>query len=187
MGKTGQTYQRKNYFIKKEFQFKFILKFCLIMLAGITLSTCFVFIFSQDTLTSSFNDSRLVIENTGQAILPTILITNLITLAIITLAAIAVTLFISHKIAGPMFRFEKDIQSIATGDLGIKINLRQKDQFTTIATCLNEMTLNLNSKIQTITSEINDILDSKKEIKNVDDYSKRVLELKNRINELFTL
>jgi len=160
MEKAGQTYKRRNYFIKKEFQFKFILKFCLIMLAGIVLSTCIVFIFSQDTLTSSFKNSSLVIENTGSAILPTILITNLITLAIIILAAIGVTLFISHRIAGPMFRFENDIRRVSDGDLKVRINLRKKDQFSAMAESFNLMASNLQEKVHSIDSSIDNIIES---------------------------
>ena len=72
-----QTQQRKTHLIKKEFQYKFILKFCLIILAGVIVSTSLLFAFSQDTLTSSFNQSRLVIRSTGYAILPAVVYTNL--------------------------------------------------------------------------------------------------------------
>ncbi len=187
MTKAGQTYKRKNYFIKKEFQFKFILKFCLIMLAGIILSTCFVFIFSQDTLTSSFNNSQLIIEKTGQAILPTILITNLITLALITLAAIIITLFISHRIAGPMFRFEKDIRQIAQGNLKVRINLRQKDQFSEMAKAFNEMSSNLHEKVSHIDQKIDKLIISAQETQETEDYQKQLQELKKMIQKNFSL
>ena len=68
--------KRKIHFIKKDFQFKFILKFCLVVLAGVTISTGALFFFSSDTLTSSFQDSRLVIKSTSLAILPIVLYTN---------------------------------------------------------------------------------------------------------------
>jgi len=187
MKKAGQTYQRKNYFIKKEFQFKFILKFCLLMLAGIILSTFLVFIFSQNTLTSSFNNSQLVIENTGQAILPTIIITNLITLAIITLAAIFIILFISHRIAGPMFRFEKDIRQIAKGDLRVRINLRQKDQFSEMAKAFNEMSSNMHEKVAQIDQKVNNLTISTKETKNTEDFEQQIEELKKIIKNNFSL
>ncbi|MCP4671682.1 MAG: HAMP domain-containing protein [Desulfobacula sp.] len=187
MGKKAQTYQRKNYFIKKEFQFKFILKFCLIMLAGIILSTCFVLYFSQNTLTSSFNNSQLVIETTSQAILPTIVITNLITLAIITLAAIIITLFISHRIAGPMFRFEKDIRQITKGDLTVRINLRQKDQFSEMAKAFNEMSSSLHNKVTQINEQIDKIMTMTGETKVIEEYDKQIKGLKKMIQKDFSL
>lgn len=154
-------YKRRNYFIKKEFQSKFILKFFFILLCGIILSTGLVFLFSQETLTSSFNNSRLVISSTAEAIMPTLLITNLITLAIITIAAIGVTLFVSHRIAGPMFRFEKDIKRIASGDLSVRINLRHKDQFSEMAGAFNEMASSFHGKITQIDKAVDQAIADK--------------------------
>jgi len=186
MSQKNRGYQRKNYFIKKNFQFKFIIKFCLIIISGIILSTGLVLLFSQGTLTSSFDNSRLVVENTGYAIMPALIITNLITLGVITLAVIIVTLFVSHKIAGPMFRFEQDIKKIATGDLLVRINLRQKDQFSEMADALNDMASDLHGKIVRIDRQIDRILTSRSESEMDTDYKKMVLELKETLNKNFS-
>lgn len=151
------TYQRKKHLIKKDFQIRFIIKFCLIVLAGVILSTALLFFFSQGTLTSSFDDSRLVIRKTGIAILPAVIYTNLITLGVVSLIVIFVTLYISHKIAGPMFRFEKEIQIIAQGNLSSMIVLRKKDQVKEMADSLNQMTKSLNKKISEIHREVNNL------------------------------
>ena len=108
MSQVTQHDKRSHYFIKKDFQARFILKFCLLLLVGVIVSTGLLFLFSQDTLTSSFQDSRLVIENTALAILPTVVFSGLITLILLTIATIAVTLFISHKIAGPCSGLKKN-------------------------------------------------------------------------------
>ena len=128
MPQDKKPYTRSHYFIKKDFQTKFILKFCLLLLAGVIVSTGLLFLFSQDSLTSSFQNSRLVIKNTALAILPTVVYTGLITLALLAIATIIVTLFISHRIAGPMFRFEKELKEIGEGNLTKKVSLREKDQ-----------------------------------------------------------
>ncbi len=182
-----QKNKRRNYFIKRDFQLKFIIKFCLILFVGIILSTLLVFVFSQETLTSSFDNSRLMIQNTGYAIMPTLLITNLITLGIITLAAIGVTLFVSHKIAGPMFRFEQDMKKISNGDLLVRINLRQKDQFSEMAKAFNEMASNLHKKVSKIDQEIDGILVSDTKPETVADYEKIILKLKETITSKFFL
>lgn len=153
-------YKRRHYFIKKGFQFKFILKFCLIILIGIIFSTGLLFLFSQGTLTSSFQQSRLVIKNTASAILPAVIYTNLITLGLITLATIVVTIFISHKIAGPMFRFEKELKEIGEGDLTKNIRLREKDQITDMADSLNKMIGSLHDKVLTIQTDVEHLLES---------------------------
>ncbi|MBW1829313.1 MAG: methyl-accepting chemotaxis protein [Deltaproteobacteria bacterium] len=153
-------YTRSHYFIKKDFQTKFILKFCLLLLAGVIVSTGLLFIFSRDTLTSSFQDSKLVIENTAMAILPNVLYAGLITLALLAIATIIVTLFISHRIAGPMFRFEKELKEIGKGDLTKKVSLRKKDQAQELADCINDMTASLRGKVIPIRTGLEHILKS---------------------------
>jgi methyl-accepting chemotaxis protein len=157
MSQDRLSYTRKNYFVKKEFQFRFILKFCLILLIGVVISTGLLFLFSQDTLTSSFDQSRLVIKSTGLAILPSVLYTNLITLGLITLATIIVTLLVSHKIAGPMFRFEKELKEIGAGDLTRRVTLRERDQVTDMADRLNNMIASLQDKVIEIQTEVEHI------------------------------
>jgi methyl-accepting chemotaxis protein len=151
--------RRKQYFIRKDYQFKFILKFCLIVLAGSIISTAILFFFAQGTLTSSFEHSRLVIRNTATAIMPAVILTNVITLIVITFATIVVVLFISHKIAGPMFRFEKDLKDIGQGDLTKKVSLRKKDQFTNLGDSLNIMTATLHEKVVSTQAEVEQLIE----------------------------
>lgn len=160
MSQQERTYKRKQYFIKKDFQFKFILKFCFIILIGTILSTGLLFLFSQDTLTSSFQQSRLVIKNTSLAILPALIYINLITLGLITLATIVITLFVSHKIAGPLFRFEKELKEIEEGDLTKSIKLRKKDQAADLADSLNKMTAGLHEKVLDIRTMVEHLIEA---------------------------
>ncbi len=153
-------YKRRQYFVKKEFQLKFILKFCLLVLIGTIISTGILFLLSQNTLTSSFQQSRLVIKSTGMAILPSVVYTNLITLGLVAIATIIVTLFVSHKIAGPMFRFEKELRNIGGGDLTKKVILRKRDQMTGMTDSLNAMTAGLHEKVLRIQTEVVNILES---------------------------
>jgi methyl-accepting chemotaxis protein len=139
--------KRKRVFVKKGFQFRFVLRFCLVILGGVVISTGLLFFLSQNTLTSSFNHSRLVITSTGFAILPAVILTNLIILGLITLATIFVTLIVSHKIAGPLIRFEKEVSEIGEGRLTNKITLRKEDQMVEMAGCLNRMAEHLHGKI----------------------------------------
>jgi len=153
-------FRRRHFFVKKEYQFKFILKFCLIVLAGSIISTGLIFFFSQGTLTSSFENSRLVVKNTALAILPAIIYTNIITLLMISLATIVAVLFISHKIAGPMFRFEKELKAIGEGDLTKIIRLRKNDEIKDMAESLNEMTTNIHRKLLDIQANVEHLIAS---------------------------
>jgi methyl-accepting chemotaxis protein len=111
----------------------------------------------------------------------------LITLALITLATIVVTLLISHKIAGPLFRFQKELKQIGEGNLTQIISLRDKDQITAIADSLNQMRANLHDKILTIKEELDKIIELAS-IKDVPpDFIKQLKHLDQKIGSDFKI
>lgn len=180
-------FRRRQYFIQKDYQFKFILKFCLIVLSGSIISTAFLFFFAQGTLTSSFEHSRLVIRNTATAIMPAVILTNVLTLLVITFATTVVVLFISHKIAGPMFRFEKELKDIGQGDLAKKVTLRKKDQFTNLADSLNIMTAALHEKIVSTQAEVAQLIELASEEKAPQGLVEGLDHLHKSLNQRFTI
>ena len=131
--------RRRNYYIKKDFQRNFILKFCFLVLLGSIVSGCIVYLMSKATVTTSFEGLRLVIKSTADYILPAVLLSGLAVIVITGIATIFITLFTSHKIAGPLYRIEKDINEITSGNLRQEFNLRQGDEIRPIAESLNEM------------------------------------------------
>lgn len=180
-------HKRRHYFINKEFQSKFILKFCLLLLAGTVVSTTLLLFFSQDTLTSSFQQSRLVIENTSKAILPALIYTGLITLGLISFATIIVTLFVSHKIAGPLFRLEKELKEIGAGNLTKNVKLREKDQLTAMADSVNEMTHSLHGNIFEIQTMIKELLESASEKKDPPELIDKLKRIDEKIEASFII
>ncbi len=179
--------RRKKLFIKKDYQFNFIMKFCLLVLIGAILSSGLLFFFSQGTLTSSFEDSRLVIKQTSFAIMPMVIYTNLFTLVLITIAAIAVVLYISHRIAGPMFRFEKDLQEIGEGNLMKKISLRKKDQFTDMANSFNTMTSELRNRVLEVDGCVVDLMEAELNGKSPEKYREELERIHALIHKNFHL
>ena len=187
MSQNRHPHRRKQYFVKKDFQFRFILKFCLIVLAGVIISTLLLFLFSQGTLTSSFHQSRVTIKSTALAILPAAIYTNLITLGLITLATIVVTLFISHRIAGPMFRFEKELKAIGEGDLTKDIRLRKEDQITEMAASLNKAVASLHEKVLDIKKGVEQIIESASRQKAPEGLIEELTHLHQRIESNFKI
>ncbi len=48
------------------------------------------------------------------------------------------SVFISHKVAGPFYRFDKSLEDIQNGDLRVRIHLRKADEGKTIAKRFND-------------------------------------------------
>lgn len=145
--KKATAIKRRQYYIKKDFQARFIARFFGILVLGGLISVALTFANNRDTLTAVYANSRLMIQNTSLAIMPSVIFTTIITTLVISLVAVVVTLLVSHKIAGPMFRFEKDIQRITGGDLKSRIHIRKGDQFQEMAVSLNEMVQSLSDRI----------------------------------------
>lgn len=184
--KVGQI-KRRQYFIQKDFQSKFILKFCIILLIGIIISVGLLFLFSKNSLTSSFEQSRLVIKNTADAILPNVFISHLIALVLIILLTIVTTLLVSHKLAGPLFRFEKELKEIGNGDLSKDVKVRKKDQIKAMADSLNQMRTNLQKKISDIKEEVEQIIESTAGKEIPPDLVKRLNQLNQKIKNNFKI
>ena len=140
-------FKRRNYYIDKKFQTRFVLIFLLVLIVGGGISIALTLLSTQETLTSTYSGAGLAIQKTASAILPSVMLTTLITTLIIGVVVLMLTLLISHRIAGPMFRFEQDLKQIANGDLQKKIHIRDGDQFAGMVHNLNEMVESFNGKL----------------------------------------
>ncbi len=142
--------RRRNYFIKKKFQRDFILKFCGLVVGGSIVSGVIIFMMSKSTLTTAFENSRLLIKSTADFILPAVLLGSAAVVILVGLATIMITLFTSHKIAGPLYRMEQDVKEVAKGNLRIKFNLRGGDELKGMAESLEAMVREIQSKLTVI-------------------------------------
>ena len=139
--------KRKNYFIDKKFQSVFIIKFCALVIVGALISGAIVYMTSRASLTTTFESLRLVIRSTADFILPSVLLSTAVVIVVIGLASVAMTLFTSHRIAGPLYRMAKDIEEVSSGNLQKRFSLRSADEIKPLARGLDEMTQSLRRDI----------------------------------------
>lgn len=131
--------RRRNFYIKKKFQRNFIIKFCGLVTIGSIISGGIIYLMSESTVTTTFVNSKLTIKSTADFILPAVLLSSAVVVLLTGLAAIFITLFTSHKIAGPLYRIEKDITAVASGNLKMVFSLRHGDEIKPLVTSLNIM------------------------------------------------
>jgi methyl-accepting chemotaxis protein len=153
------TYQaknrRKNYFIKKEFQSKFILKFCALVVLTALISAFMIYHFSSQSVTTVFENSRLSIKPSTEFITPGLILSGLIAVVIVGIATTFVVLFVSHRIAGPLYKLESALERVAGGDLSFDIHFRQKDEAKKMAEVFNKTSRNLNRLVSNVKAESN--------------------------------
>ncbi len=152
-------YNRKNYIIDKQLQFKFIATFLILIIVSLMLfSTGFAvfyymkykmgdkvyseFILIQEQGTSIDADGNEITisddpyyVNRFELIVPPILFNNLIMLIVVSIIGI----FYSHKIAGPAYRIQEDIKRVLGGEKDVVIRLRKKDKLKELADKVNKL------------------------------------------------
>ncbi|MEK7331739.1 MAG: methyl-accepting chemotaxis protein, partial [Nitrospirota bacterium] len=150
-------FRRRNYFINKKFQTDFSIKFLVIIVIEAIMAVGLFLYLSKGTLTTGYIGSELKISRTYDFFLPMLLLSNIIIVGVTGIIGIAVLIFMSHRIAGPMFRFEKVLDEISKGDLTYKFKLREGDQFKELEKRINELTGTLDSKAGNLKSGLTEI------------------------------
>lgn len=140
--------RRRTYYIKKEFQRAFIIKFCLLVILGALVSGAVIYLVSRGTATTVFENSRISIKSTADFILPAVLLASAVTAVFVGIATVIVTLYASHRIAGPLYRIEKDLERVMAGDLDVKFHLRKNDQLVPLASLIERLTGRLKEDVR---------------------------------------
>ncbi len=130
----SQSYKRRTYLIKKGLQLRYMgviitamLAVCL--LVGFTIYT---------TIWAAFTDPGVELYKL-QDIFETSNRQLIFRIAILCAFIAAASVFVSHKIAGPVYRFEQSARAIGAGDLSLKIKLRKGDELGDLAEAMNAM------------------------------------------------
>lgn len=137
---------RKKYFIKPGFQSRLTCILILIVIIVANFVGALVYYFSLEKLETNLVDElKLPIDGVqlGQALLPGVIIAELISIFLVAIICIKIT----HAIAGPVYRMERVARGIGEGDLTNFIKLRHKDELKDLADSMNEMTMGLRNKV----------------------------------------
>lgn len=145
-----RTWRRRNYFIGKDFQGRFILRFFLTILIGAIVFTAILSIFSAHTLTVTYEDSYLRLDRTPKALFFQIIRAYGVYIVLLGVVISVVSLFLSHRIAGPLFRLERSVEEITKGNLSFRIILRKKDELKELATLMNTMVETLSGRLKEV-------------------------------------
>ena len=147
--------RRRNYFIDRGFQSKFIVKFCaLVILASILIGTL-IYFFNRQTITVALENLKVVAMTTSDFIFPAMFGIIIVVTLLIGVITIAVTLLTSHKIAGPLYRLKAELEKMRGGDFSSDIHIRTKDQLQKLASEFNDMRVGLKGSITTIKDDWN--------------------------------
>ena len=157
----SQKFKRRNYFIKKDFQGKMILGVFLFVIGSIILFTVILGMFSADSMTISYKNNNLELGQTPMMLLKNALAANWLFILVGGSLLVGAAMLITHRIAGPQFRFEKALKNMIEGNLNDTIYLRNKDEGSDLADLINSFNSQLSKSIRDIdtrTKSIDDLL-----------------------------
>ena len=152
--------------VSRVFKLRFGLKFCLITIAGIIAAGEFLFFLTSKDLSGSYSQSVYTIYALKIKIFPLIFASfySLAILGAVTAAIAVISVFFSHKIAGPLFRLERSMEAISKGDLTIGTVFRQNDQLTPLAEGINAMVRSLNHTARSCSDALSGIKKSEERL-----------------------
>jgi methyl-accepting chemotaxis protein len=144
--------RRRNYFIKKSLQGKLIFGFLLFLAGGFLFLLILLGTFSAGSGPLAVSPIHPCLEagTNPLTLLKDILLSHwLFILSTTVFTAIAV-LLLSHRIAGPLFRFEIVLDNMVNKDLRDTVHLRHNDEGRKLAEEINTLNRNLSATFKDI-------------------------------------
>ena len=157
-------YKRRNFFINKEFQGKTIFNYFLLVVIGSVLFIGAISFFSSNTLSIVYENYHLELGITPDILLKQFFSAQWFFIIIGGGTIIIITLILSHRVAGPFYRFEITLDEMINGDLSQKIYLRQKDEGKELAIKINQFNNKLSGEVEMIKVYKNSIKEYVQEI-----------------------
>lgn len=134
---------RRRIFIKKSFQVRFILgAFAVILLSGLC-SALLIYWITADDLQARSLSAHVDIAQTTDRLGLSILIGNVVAIMVAGAVAVISVLYASHRIAGPLHRFETLCEEVGKGNLDYAAQLRENDQLQELARSFSTMVAKL--------------------------------------------
>lgn len=127
-------FKRRTIFVKKNLQFRYMTLIVLSVLAGL-LIMAFELTF---TLNDIFDKYPVLLQPLYDNF-PSIAYGFIYKIVIYVVFVVLISAILSHKMAGPVYRFEQTCKAIAKGDFSQRVHLRKGDQLTELQDEFNKM------------------------------------------------
>lgn len=136
-------FNRRTIFIKKNLQIRYMMLMIMSVLCGLAIMTFEL----TATLNDLFDSYPVLVQPLYDEFIP-VAASFFYKIAIYLLFVVIISAILSHKMAGPVYRFEQTCKAIAKGDFSQRVHLRKGDQ-------LMELQDEFNKMMDRIEAEIN--------------------------------
>ena len=154
---------KRHLYIQKEFQSRIIINFCLLILSGSFLF-CLAYYYSLNVkLDGNYVETLDKVRFLKNAFMNRFFILESAVLTFMSVGVVIMTLFMSHSIAGPLWRIEQTAKAVGSGDVSVRIHLREKDEIRGLADQMNKMAETIGSRVKDLNATVI-MLDGKVEV-----------------------
>ncbi len=176
-------FKRTKYLVSTQFQLRYVGIILLLMLVTAVICSYTIYytvmVLIGEKLSNVYPQGRLI------AIINTVNLRILFSLLLITPVVTAIGIYLSHKIAGPIYRIEKFLDNMALGNLASRIVLRKGDELMSVADKINILSDSLSVTMGNQKSGMTRIVAEIGELKNmIDSKSGDISLLDNNIEKL---
>lgn len=144
-----------SFFLKKDLQGRYVLSYFLFVMVGSIVFALVLGLFSADTLTIVYENHDLRLGQTPAILLTKVLGAQWAFIIFGGLLVVVGAIVLTHRVAGPMYRFESTLDEMIKGNIGINIILRKKDEGQELAAKINQF----NSMLSTNVAEMKQIVE----------------------------
>ncbi|MDD5347023.1 MAG: methyl-accepting chemotaxis protein [Candidatus Omnitrophica bacterium] len=138
--------RRRHYLIDKDFQLKFILRFCAVVVLASLLLGGLVFYLTRSSTTVAIENTRVSVKSTADFIFPVLVLTVVLVALFSSVVLGTMALVVSHRIVGPLYRLRREVAALQAGDFTRQFQVRNKDSLKDLAKSLALMSQALRQK-----------------------------------------
>jgi len=149
--------RRSRVLINKAFQFRQMALFLAINLLMLVVFSFFIYLFVGNELKTNLASAHATYRSVWQMIVPILLTLGLINLLMSSILIIFFVLYTSHKVAGPLFRFQAWIDELGKRNFHTITSIREKDQLHPLSLSLKQTTDVLSDDIRQLTNGIREL------------------------------
>lgn len=139
-------FDRRVYFIKKDFQARFIVRFVLsTTIWAVATVSLFTFI-AERRLDDVLYSPHINIQSSIELLMPSVFLAHVISVLLFTAILVYAISALWRRLSRPLYSLKKDVARIAAGDLVGGVSLGEEEEFQDLAIDLDEMRTGLRQK-----------------------------------------
>ncbi len=149
--------KRKIKLIDRRFQYRLMLRFILVNVLVLVLFGGFIYLFFESEVSANLASAHAAYRSVSQMLFPVVLTLSLLNILITSILMAFLVVYSSHKIAGPLYRFNEALKEISGGNLKPLTRVRDGDQLGCLAQSLGQAVRRLGGDMAAIKEQLDRI------------------------------